>query len=127
MRLRRLSRRHVGRAGAAACARQAPRYAAAPVPAQLRARRADVWRAAAARPTRCAACAQVVPVAATFEDGPYTLDSGDKLRIVVFGQDTLSNNYTVDAQGAVTPAAGRRGRGARPDHGATGQRHRRHD
>jgi polysaccharide export outer membrane protein len=46
--------------------------------------------------------AQVVPVAATFEDGPYTLDSGDKLRIVVFGQDTLSNNYTVDAQGMVS-------------------------
>ena len=46
--------------------------------------------------------AQVVPVAATFEDGPYTLDSGDKLRIVVFGQDALSNNYTVDAQGQVT-------------------------
>ena len=46
--------------------------------------------------------AQVVPVAATFEDGPYTLDAGDKLRIVVFGQDALSNNYTVDAQGQVT-------------------------
>jgi polysaccharide export outer membrane protein len=42
-----------------------------------------------------------VPVAATFQDGPYTLDSGDKLRIVVFGQDTLSNNYTVDAQGQI--------------------------
>src|SRR5215831_16341098 len=40
---------------------------------------------------------RVVPVAAMMEDGPYTLDSGDKLRIVVFGQDTLSNNYTVDA------------------------------
>jgi polysaccharide biosynthesis/export protein len=51
------------------------------------------------RPTRSAA--QAVPVAATFHDGPYTLDSGDKLRIVVFGQDTLSNNYTVDAQGQV--------------------------
>jgi polysaccharide export outer membrane protein len=37
-----------------------------------------------------------------FEDGPYTLDSGDKLRIVVFGQDALSNNYIVDAQGQVT-------------------------
>jgi polysaccharide export outer membrane protein len=46
--------------------------------------------------------AQVVPVAATFEDGPYTLDTGDKLRIVVFGQDTLSNTYTVDAAGVVT-------------------------
>jgi polysaccharide export outer membrane protein len=35
-------------------------------------------------------------------DGPYTLDTGDKLRIVVFGQDNLSNNYTVDAAGQVT-------------------------
>jgi polysaccharide export outer membrane protein len=36
------------------------------------------------------------------DDGPYTLDTGDKLRIVVFGQDTLSNTYTVDAAGMVT-------------------------
>jgi polysaccharide biosynthesis/export protein len=34
--------------------------------------------------------------------GPYTLDSGDKLRIVVFGQDTLSNTYAVDANGNVS-------------------------
>src|SRR4029078_11300638 len=46
--------------------------------------------------------AQVVPVAAPFEDGAYTLDSGDKLRIVVFGQDTLSKNYTVDAKATVS-------------------------
>jgi polysaccharide export outer membrane protein len=45
---------------------------------------------------------QVIPVAASLPEGPYTLDSGDKLRIVVFGQDSISNNYTVDAQGAVT-------------------------
>jgi polysaccharide export outer membrane protein len=45
---------------------------------------------------------QVIPVIATTPEGPYTLDSGDKLRIVVFGQDSISNNYTVDAQGAVT-------------------------
>ena len=36
------------------------------------------------------------------EQGPYTLDTGDKLRIVVFGQDTLTNTYTVDAAGQVT-------------------------
>ncbi len=36
------------------------------------------------------------------DNGPYTLDTGDKLRIVVFGQDTLSNTYTVDAAGMVT-------------------------
>ena len=36
------------------------------------------------------------------EHAPYTLDSGDKLRVVVFGQDSLSNTYTVDAAGLVT-------------------------
>jgi polysaccharide biosynthesis/export protein len=32
----------------------------------------------------------------------YTLDSGDKLRIVVFGQDGLTSSYAVDAGGNVT-------------------------
>jgi polysaccharide export outer membrane protein len=46
---------------------------------------------------------QAVPtVEVAFDDGAYTLDAGDKLRIVVFGQDTLSNTYTVDAAGVVT-------------------------
>lgn len=30
---------------------------------------------------------------------PYTVDTGDRLRIVVFGQEGLSNSYVVDAQG----------------------------
>jgi polysaccharide export outer membrane protein len=30
---------------------------------------------------------------------PYTLAAGDRLRILVFGQDSLSNSYTVDSQG----------------------------
>ena len=83
-----------------ACARQAPRYAAVQVPANS----LDARMYGAPQPQSYVVhrAVQVVPVAATFEDGPYTLDSGDKLRIVVFGQDTLSNNYTVDAQGAVT-------------------------
>ena len=52
-----------------------------------------------------------VPVrgAETLADGPYTLDAGDKLRIVVFGQDALSNNYTVDAARPGDAAADRRG------------------
>src|ERR1043166_4408069 len=33
---------------------------------------------------------------------PYTLDTGDKLRVTVFGQDGLSNTYTVNASGAIT-------------------------
>jgi len=46
---------------------------------------------------------QYVPVRDLPEDnGPYTLDTGDKLRIVVFGQDTLSNTYTVDAAGFIS-------------------------
>jgi polysaccharide export outer membrane protein len=35
-------------------------------------------------------------------DGPYSLDSGDKLRVVVFGQDGLTNSYGVDAGGNIT-------------------------
>jgi polysaccharide export outer membrane protein len=33
---------------------------------------------------------------------PYTLDSGDKLRVVVFGQEGISGSYLVDAGGNVT-------------------------
>ncbi|MGD9766753.1 MAG: polysaccharide biosynthesis/export family protein [Pseudolabrys sp.] len=33
---------------------------------------------------------------------PYTLDAGDKLRIVVFGQDGLTSSYLIDAGGNVT-------------------------
>jgi polysaccharide export outer membrane protein len=83
-----------------ACARQAPRYAAEP----LMQSELDVRMYGAPQPQSYVVqrATQVVPVAASFEDGPYMLDSGDKLRIVVFGQDAISNNYTVDAQGAVT-------------------------
>ena len=83
-----------------ACARQPQRYAAAP----LARSELDMRMYGAPQPASYAVrrVVQVVPVAATFEDGPYTLDSGDKLRIVVFGQDALSNNYTVDAQGQVS-------------------------
>jgi polysaccharide biosynthesis/export protein len=35
-------------------------------------------------------------------EGPYGLDSGDKLRVVVFGQDGLTNSYAVDAGGNIT-------------------------
>ena len=31
----------------------------------------------------------------------YTLDSGDRLRVVVFGQDGLTNSYAVDASGHI--------------------------
>jgi polysaccharide biosynthesis/export protein len=47
-------------------------------------------------------------------DGAYRLDAGDKLRIVVYGQEGLTNTYTIDAGGSITmpligsvPARGR--------------------
>jgi polysaccharide biosynthesis/export protein len=46
--------------------------------------------------------AVVTPVAGTTSRGGYTLDAGDKLRVVVFGQDGLTNSYSVDAGGNIT-------------------------
>ena len=47
-------------------------------------------------------------------DVSYKLDAGDKLRVVVYGQDGLTNTYAIDAGGAITmpligsvPARGR--------------------
>jgi polysaccharide export outer membrane protein len=47
-------------------------------------------------------------------DAGYKLDAGDKLRVVVFGQEGLTNTYAIDAGGAITmpligqvPARGR--------------------
>ena len=43
------------------------------------------------------------PVALAAEDGSaYMLDAGDKLRVVVFGQEGLSSSYTVDISGNIT-------------------------
>ena len=33
---------------------------------------------------------------------PYTFDAGDRLRIVVFGQEGISNSYIVDAGGSIS-------------------------
>jgi polysaccharide biosynthesis/export protein len=44
----------------------------------------------------------VIPVAQPAPRAGYTLDSGDKLRVVVFGQDGLTNSYNVDASGNIT-------------------------
>ena len=46
--------------------------------------------------------AAVLPGPAPGGDLPYTLDSSDRLRVVVFGQDGLSNTYIVDASGKIT-------------------------
>jgi len=33
---------------------------------------------------------------------PYTLANGDRLRVIVFGQDSLSNSYSVDGAGQIS-------------------------
>ena len=55
--------------------------------------------------------AQPVPIG---YDSAYHLDAGDKMRIVVYGQEGLTNTYAIDAGGAITmpligsvPARGR--------------------
>jgi polysaccharide export outer membrane protein len=49
--------------------------------------------------------ATVVPASHQVEEGasvgPYTLDTGDKLRIFVYGQPSLSRLYTVDQSGRI--------------------------
>jgi polysaccharide biosynthesis/export protein len=57
---------------------------------------------AAAGCGRRAALIADVPDTAMAAVETYTLDSGDKLRIVVFGQDGLTSSYGVDADGNVT-------------------------
>jgi polysaccharide export outer membrane protein len=58
-------------------------------------------RGASAAPV-AAPIAAVAPLSAAEAASVYTLDSGDRLRIVVFGQDGLSNSYIVDAAGNIT-------------------------
>ena len=60
--------------------------------------------------------AYVVPAgyAPARHDSVYHLDAGDKLRVVVYGQEGLTNTYAIDASGSITmpligsvPARGR--------------------
>jgi polysaccharide export outer membrane protein len=44
----------------------------------------------------------ITPVAHPAPHSGYALDSGDRLRVVVFGQDGLTNSYSVDAAGNIT-------------------------
>ena len=49
------------------------------------------------------ACSPVPKPLYTLDDGaPYMLATGDRLRIIVFGQDNLSNIYTVDSTGRIS-------------------------
>jgi polysaccharide biosynthesis/export protein len=91
------------------CAR-APRKLAATQPAPAAAQ--PVQSAPMAQPHVIPAPAVAAPVAAPVaaavaavvpaHDTAYTLDAGDKLRVVVFGQEGLTNSYAVDASGHIT-------------------------
>src|SRR3712207_168611 len=52
------------------------------------------------------ACVQPTPLhTGSLEDppeGPYVLTSGDRVRVIVFGQDSLSNTYLVDTEGHIS-------------------------
>jgi len=76
------------------------RGAAQPAPAGYVAREPE------AVPIRVAALppvpATLLPGPAPGGDEPYTLDSGDRLRVVVFGQEGLTSTYIVDATGKIS-------------------------
>lgn len=73
-----------------------------------------VRAAFAAAPRAVAAPVAYAEPAAVRRDAPYHLDAGDKLRVVVYGQEGLTNTYAVSAGGSITmpligsvPARGR--------------------
>ncbi|MEH6950273.1 polysaccharide biosynthesis/export family protein [Nitrobacter sp. NHB1] len=74
------------------------RLAVAPPPTSRRDMRFRAARAAAVAPHVVYAAAPP-PVA---RDPAYRLDAGDRLRIVVYGQEGLTNSYLVDAGGSIT-------------------------
>jgi polysaccharide export outer membrane protein len=64
-------------------------------------------------PSSTAAAYAAAPMPAV-RDAAYRLDAGDKLRVVVYGQEGLTNTYAIDAGGSITmpligavPARGR--------------------
>jgi polysaccharide export outer membrane protein len=48
----------------------------------------------------CATTHSVGPLGGN-PNAPYTLGSGDRVRVIVFGQDSLSNSYAVDGSGNI--------------------------
>lgn len=79
----------------------------------LRAAFAAAPRAVSAPVVVAAPVAYAEPVPVRY-DAAYHLDAGDKLRVVVYGQEGLTNTYAIDAGGSITmpligsvPARGR--------------------
>jgi polysaccharide biosynthesis/export protein len=81
--------------------------------AALRSSFAGPSRAYAPAPVVYAAAPMPMPVPVAY-DTAYHLDAGDRLRVVVYGQEGLTNTYAIDAGGSITmpligavPARGR--------------------
>jgi polysaccharide export outer membrane protein len=74
---------------------------AAAAPAAAEARVAPVASNVAKSAAGSSAFAQVLPDLPNVEES-YRLDSGDRLRVVVFGQEGLTNSYLVDPSGMIT-------------------------
>jgi len=53
-------------------------------------------------PERAEWDARAVPAGYVADGGPYLLDTGDRLRVFVYGQPNLSRAYTVDHDGMIT-------------------------
>ena len=113
-----------GRDGAAAGRSRFPGLR--PAPAGVAAARSDVGDSGGAigalRNAFAAAPPAYAPTPAAYAAAPtpavhdrsYRLDAGDKLRVVVYGQEGLTNTYAIDAGGSITmpligsvPARGR--------------------
>ena len=100
MRLARLVIMLLAAALAGGCARHPP-----PPPMALAAQPSsdlDAYTYGGARGIAQAPAPTPAAVTRAAPQSAYTLDSGDKLRVVVFGQDGLTNSYSVDAGGSIT-------------------------
>jgi len=93
----------------AACAREAPVVASAPASVDAVAYGEPPARARSGYGRRGPAARVYRPTPALAQDAapvlmepPYTLDSGDKLRVVVFGQEGLTNSYAVGTGGNIS-------------------------
>src|SRR6202022_3156752 len=93
------------------CVRTAAPVAAAQPQGELDAMAYGQSYAMAVTPTPVAYAAAPMPAS---HDAAYRLDAGDRLRVVVYGQEGLTNTYAIDAGGSITmpligpvPARGR--------------------
>ena len=68
------------------------------------------------------AYAAPAPVRTASQDAAYHLDAGDKLRVVIYGQEGLTNSYSIGAGGTITmPLIGAVPARGRTPHGLAGE------